>query len=141
MLRLARERNEVRVVADQRGNPTSALDIADGILRVAANLAGGDEPEHRGVFHMTAQGEASWAEFAEAVFALSLARGGPSAVVKAISTSDYPTPAERPLNSRLDCGKLARAHNVRLPHWQSSLREVISRLVAANVTTVGGAGS
>jgi dTDP-4-dehydrorhamnose reductase len=81
MLRLASHRDEVEVVADQLGNPTSALDIADGILRIAINLHGSSDPDQRGVFHMAARGEASWAQFAEAVFASSRELGGPSAGV------------------------------------------------------------
>ncbi len=129
MLRLAAERDEVGVVADQRGNPTSALDIADGILAVAANLRGNSEPALRGIFHMTGSGEASWADFAEAIFAASAAAGGPSAAVKRISTSDYPTAARRPANSRLDCAKLERVHGVRLPDWRLSAVDVVARLV------------
>lgn len=131
MLRLASERDEVAVVGDQRGNPTSALDIADGVLAVAANLDASEEPAQRGIFHMTAAGEASWAEFAEAVFASSAKAGGPSARVKHISSADYPTAAKRPGNSRLDCGKLARAHAVRLPDWQGSMTSVVARLLKA----------
>jgi dTDP-4-dehydrorhamnose reductase len=132
MLRLARGRDEVGVVADQRGNPTSALDIAEGILRVAANLRSNDDPHLRGVFHMTAAGEASWAEFAEGVFGISAERGGPAAAVRAIATTDYPTPAKRPANSRLDSSKLQRLHGVSLPDWHSSLKTVVSRLVEAS---------
>lgn len=129
MLRLAADRDEVGVVADQIGNPTSALDIADGILRVAGNLAGSDDTALRGIFHMTAAGEASWAEFAEAIFAASAARGGASAGVRRIATADYPTPAKRPANSRLDCGLIARTHGVILPDWRSSLDPVVTRLI------------
>lgn len=131
MLRLAAERDEVAVVADQRGNPTSALDIADGVLSVAANLRGNEEPMQRGIFHMTAAGEASWAEFAETVFASSAVAGGPSAHVKHIGSADYPTAATRPVNSRLDCSKLARTHGVRLPEWRQSVMSVVSRLIQA----------
>ena len=129
MLRLAGDRDEVAVVADQRGNPTSALDIAGGILRVAKNLAGSADPNLRGIFHMTAAGEASWAEFAEAIFAASGEYGGPTAHVRSIRTADYPTAAKRPPNSRLDSSKVARLHGVSLPDWRSSLKEVVSRLV------------
>jgi dTDP-4-dehydrorhamnose reductase len=129
MLRVARDRDEVSVVADQRGNPTSALDIADAVLRVAANLLESDDPAQRGIFHMTGAGEASWADFAEAIFALSAEAGGPSAAVKRITTADYPTPAKRPANSRLDSSKLARVHGVGLPPWRSSLKEVVARLL------------
>lgn len=129
MLRLAADRDEVSVVADQRGNPTSALDLADGLLAVANNLL--DERDRgRGIFHMTAAGEASWAELAEAVFDASNRLGGPSATVRPIPTQAYPTPARRPGNSRLDCSKIERVHGVRLPKWESSLRLVVSRLVS-----------
>lgn len=134
MLRLAGDRDEVGVVADQRGNPTSALDIADGVLAVAANLASSDDHTLRGIFHMTASGEASWADFAEGIFSASEAAGGPGARVRHIGTADYPTPARRPANSRLDSAKIADAHGVRLPDWRRSTAEVVRRLVGANQT-------
>ena len=129
MLRLAADRDEVAVVADQRGNPTNALDIADGIIAVARNLATSDDPELRGVFHMAGSGDASWAELAEATFAASAARGGPSAAVRRIDAAEYPTAARRPENSRLDCGKLARVHGITLPDWHNVLERVVSRLL------------
>jgi dTDP-4-dehydrorhamnose reductase len=131
MLRLAGTRDEVGVVADQRGNPTSALDIADAILIVADNLKSRTAPEGRGIFHMTASGEASWADLAEAIFAASAEAGGPSARVKRIATVDYPTPAHRPANSRLDSSRLAQVHGARLPDWRESLQGVVERLVKA----------
>jgi dTDP-4-dehydrorhamnose reductase len=132
MLRLASDRDEIRVVADQRGNPTSALDIASSVIRVLENLTESNDVALRGVFHMTGSGEASWAEFAEAIFAASAAVGGPSARVRPIPTSDYPTPAKRPANSRLDSSKLARVHGARLPDWRKSTETVVSRLVRSN---------
>jgi dTDP-4-dehydrorhamnose reductase len=129
MLRLAGDRDEIQVVADQRGNPTSALDIADGILRVAANLCADTGSAKRGIFHMTGAGDASWAEFAEAIFAASKEAGGPSALVKHIVAADYPTVAKRPANSRLDSTKLARTHGISLPDWRSSLKQVVNRLI------------
>lgn len=129
MLRLAGERDEVSVVVDQVGNPTSALDIADGILKVAANLVASRDPALRGVFHMTARGEANWADFAIAIFAASAARGGPAAAVRPISTVEYPTPAARPANSRLDCTLINQVHDVMLPDWRISLDAVIARLI------------
>lgn len=131
MLRLAGERDQVSVVADQQGNPTSALDIADGILRVAANLSSNNSRELRGVFHMTGAGSATWADLAEAVFAESAVNGAPSANVHRIASADYPTPARRPLNSRLDCRKLERVQGVRLPDWHASLKGIVRRLVQA----------
>lgn len=130
MLRLAKDRDVVRVVADQYGAPTSALDIADAIIAVARRL-GADRDSHlRGVFHMTSQGAATWAQFAAAVFEESERLGGPSARVEPIATSDYPTPAIRPTNSRLDCSKLQAAYGVSLPDWCASVGEVVARLLA-----------
>ena len=129
MLRLAETREELGVVADQIGNPTSALDIADGVLAVAQALVEHPRATTRGVFHMTGQGEAVWADLAEAVFAASAAHGGPSAQVNRIATSDYPTPAARPANSRLDCDKLAAAYGVRLPDWRGSVAATVARLL------------
>ncbi|PVE23923.1 dTDP-4-dehydrorhamnose reductase [Microvirga sp. KLBC 81] len=131
MLRLAKDRAEIGVVADQFGSPTSALDIADGIFAVAKNLL--DRPQDRtlrGVFHMTGTGFASWARFASEIFTLSAQLGGPSARVRPITTADYPTPAKRPANSRLDCTKLETIHGVKLPSWQVSLASCIERLIA-----------
>lgn len=136
MLRLAAGRDAVAVVADQHGNPTSALDIADAVLAVAGNLLARDGPELRGVFHMTAGGEASWAELAQAIFDASAQAGGPSAHVKRISTADYPTPARRPVNSRLGCSKLEEVHGVRLPDWHVSLQEVVKRVIGSGVAGV-----
>jgi dTDP-4-dehydrorhamnose reductase len=135
MLRLAGERDEVGVVSDQRGNPTNALDIADGTLAVAANLLAGSDAAQRGIFHMTAREDASWAEFAEAIFAASADAGGPTASVRRIATADYPTAARRPANSRLDCAKIERVHGVRLPSWRQSLPSVVSRLVDQSIQT------
>ena len=125
MLRLAQTREEVGVVADQFGNPTSALDIADGIITVADNLLADTDPTKRGLFHMTAADEASWADFAKAIFE---AAGSPTRV-RPITTADYPTPAVRPANSRLDSAKLAHAHGVRLPDWRHSMEQVVGRLL------------
>lgn len=128
MLRLAEARDNVSVVADQVGNPTSALDIADGILQVAGNLCVSDDPRLRGVFHMTATGDASWADFADEIFRHSKRYNAPSASVSRITTMDYPTPAKRPKNSRLDCTKLSSAHNVILPHWRTSTEAIVAAL-------------
>ncbi len=78
---------------------------------------------------MSGGGDASWAESAEAIFAASAAAGGPSARVRAIATSEYPTAARRPANSRLACDKLEAAHGVRLSGWQYSMKRTVERLV------------
>lgn len=132
MLRLAGERDVVRVVEDQRGNPTSALDIAGGILDIARQWRLGQG--EAGIFHMTAEGEASWAEFAGYIFAKSQELGGPAARVEPIPSRDYPTPARRPVNSRLDSSKLRQAYGVQLPAWQESARACIERLISNKAT-------
>ena len=127
MLRLAETRDEVAVVADQTGNPTSALDIADALLAMARRMTVDSSPS--GIFHMTASGDASWADLAEAVFAASAAHGGPSARVRRIATSEYPTPAPRPANSRLDCARLEQAYGIRLPEWRASVAAVVAGII------------
>ncbi|HBF31190.1 dTDP-4-dehydrorhamnose reductase [Rhizobium sp.] len=131
MLRVAETRESLNVVDDQIGNPTSALDIADGILAVAANLFASQDVALRGVFHMTGSGEASWADFAKYIFSISSAEGGPHADISPIPTSAYPTPARRPANSRLDCSKLSTIHGVRLADWKLTTQEIVKRLVQA----------
>jgi dTDP-4-dehydrorhamnose reductase len=113
MLRLAKERAELRVVDDQVGAPTSSLEIA----RATATLI---EKGAQGLYHMTAGGETSWCGFARAI----LGQAGLKTPVVAIRTEDYPTPARRPRNSRLDCSKLQREHGVALAPWEEALAEV-----------------
>lgn len=129
MLRLAETREELGVVADQYGNPTSALDIADAVLSIAARLHRDPDRAPRGVFHMVGRGRATWADLAEATFSASVARGGPFARVRRITTKDYPTPAARPANSQLDCSKLAEAYGVQFPDWQHSVNTTVQRLI------------
>lgn len=128
MLRLNEVRDEVAVVADQRGNPTSALDIADALLAIAVRLKSDPSPTLRGVFHMTGAGDATWADFAEEIFAAAQARGRRPTRVKRIATADYPTPARRPPNSRLDNAKLKREYGLVLPDWRASVAQCCARL-------------
>jgi dTDP-4-dehydrorhamnose reductase len=132
MLRLAATRDELKVVGDQLGTPTSALDIAAAIETVARNLvARRGEARLRGLFHMTATGgPISWADFATEIFRQSVLRGGPGARVTPIPASEYPTPARRPVWSFLDGGKLAAVHGVTLPDWRDGLAQTIERLAA-----------
>jgi dTDP-4-dehydrorhamnose reductase len=129
MLRLGETRAELGVVADQRGNPTSALDIADGVLAVAARMMKDPSRELRGVFHMTGATQASWADFAEEIFARAQKHGRAPVLVKRIATADYPTPAKRPANSRLDNSRLRRLYGVALPDWRPSLADCVARLL------------
>jgi dTDP-4-dehydrorhamnose reductase len=130
MLRLNETRDEIGVVADQRGNPTSALDIADALITLAARVKDDASPKLQGVFHMTGSGEATWADFAEAIFREAAARGRRLTHVRRIATADYPTPARRPANSRLDNGKLARVYGFRLPDWRQSVAACCARLLS-----------
>jgi dTDP-4-dehydrorhamnose reductase len=132
MLRLAVTREEINVVADQHGNPTDALAIADAILTVARNLLGSADLALRGVFHMACHGETTWAGLAAAVFEMSEALGGPSAQVRPIGTAEYPTAARRPANSRLNCGRLLELHGVALPSWRDAIAVTVARLAAAS---------
>jgi len=127
MLKIAETREEVRIVDDQIGNPTSAIDIADAVIAVGQNLLTSSDPALRGIFHMAGTGATSWADFADAIFKISAANGGPSAKVIRIPASEYPTPARRPVNSRLDCSKMHKCHGIVMPDWQASTEYVIRR--------------
>jgi dTDP-4-dehydrorhamnose reductase len=130
MLRLGETREEISVVADQRGAPTSAVDIADALVAVARKMRA--EPKNAdllGVFHMTGAGEATWADFAEEIFTESAKHGRKPVHVRRIATQDYPTPARRPTNSRLSNEKLARVFGIRLPDWRISTRACVARLL------------
>ena len=133
MLRLGENRSEVSVVADKRGAPTNALDIADAVIAVARRLTASAGREGlTGVFHLTGVGEATWAEFAETIFAEASIHGRkPLVVVRPITTADYPTPARRPANSRLDTSRLRAAYSVELPPWRDSLKSCVARLLTA----------
>lgn len=127
MLRLAETRDALNVVEDQFGCPTSALDIAEGIMAVVAGLQNGRGAN--AVYHLAGTGETHWADFARAIFAESAKRDGPSAEVTGIPSSGYPTRATRPANSRLDCTRLAETFGYRAPHWAESLGVVMDRLL------------
>ncbi len=135
MLRLAETKDALNVVGDQIGCPTYAPDIAQGLLQIAAQMV---RPEGRpGLYHMAGGGEASWAEFASAVLDGSRARGGPFAQVKPISTAEYPTPAHRPANSRLDCSRVRDVFAVELPNWQEALGRCLHQLYPGHAGVEG----
>ena len=125
MLRLGAERDELRVVADQVGTPTSAALIADVTARVMAS-----SPRATGVFHLTAQGQCSWQEFATAIFAGAQQRGllAREPRVVPITTADYPTPARRPAYSCLDTSRLRNDLAIDLPTWQQGLDRVLDEI-------------
>jgi dTDP-4-dehydrorhamnose reductase len=132
MIGLAQSRDEVRVVADQYGCPTYAPDIARAVVSIARNLLKcPSDPLLRGVFHFAGKGETSWADFAAAIFADLASKGFKRPALTYIPSSDYPTLAKRPLNSKLNCSKLASVHKVESPPWQDSLTICMKRLTSS----------
>lgn len=124
MRRLGAERPRLTIVADQIGGPTAAADIARAVLTMAEAMAA--DRSKGGLYHFAGSPDVSWADFAREIFAQS---GLPPEVVD-IPTADYPTPARRPLNSRLDCTAITRDFGIPRPDWRESLRPVIEELTA-----------
>jgi len=122
MLRLGRERDALRIVADQVGGPTPASALADACLRIAAALR--DAPGKTGTYHFAGAPETSWAGFARAIFEMA----GIACAVEDIPTSEYPTPARRPLNSRLNCTGTRVAFGLDQPDWRDGLRDILTEL-------------
>jgi dTDP-4-dehydrorhamnose reductase len=132
MLNLGQTRDSLRVVADQHGCPTAATDLASAILAIAQRVQeDGWDDARSGVFHAAGSGETTWHGLAMAVFQEASRRGvkTPSSVA-AITTAEYPTPARRPANSRLDCTRLATVFGIRLPNWQESLVRTVDEIFA-----------
>lgn len=128
MLNLA-TREELRIVADQRGCPTAAEDVAEAIKAIIRRLEEG-VVDPFGTFHLAGQGTASWFEFAQAIFELRTTAGRRGPRLTAIATSDYPTAARRPMNSTLDCSKVARTYGIALPPWRQSLATVLREMAS-----------
>ena len=126
IMRLARERERLRVVADQFGCPTWSRMIAETTaLALRQALAAGDWDAFTGTYHLAASGVTSWQGFAQAILNLMPATGKKCTAVEAISTPEYPTPAKRPAYSVLACDKLEHVFGLRLPHWEDSLKQVM----------------
>jgi dTDP-4-dehydrorhamnose reductase len=125
MLRLGAERPHLRVVADQKGCPTSADDIARAILTILGRI--GDGPY--GTYHFVNAGQASWHDLAERVFARAATHGRPVPSVEPIATSDYPTPAARPANSRLATAKIMRDFGISPRDWHEAIDEIVDTLL------------
>lgn len=129
MLRLSETNEVVRVVDDQRGCPTSALDLAAAILEIASRLHSDADGDLRGTFHLCGSGSITWADFAEMIFSQSRRMGFKSVSVERIATTQYPTPARRPPDSRLDCGKIAEIYGIQLPTWQNSTEVTVEAIL------------
>src|SRR6266536_1943086 len=130
MLRLAQAKDHIRVVDDQRGAPTAANDLANAMLDILGQLREG--AESCGIYHVTAQGETTWYGFASAIFATWQRRGYRVPQLEAITSAEFPTPARRPANSRLDCAKVERDFGIRLPAWQESVDACLERLATGS---------
>lgn len=123
MLRLGRERDDLNIVADQIGGPTPARDLAGACMGMVQTLL--LEPDKRGIYHFSGGRDVSWADFAREIFR----QAGINCAVQDIASSQYPTPAQRPLNSRLDCATLAASFGIKRPLWQAGLAEILTDIL------------
>ena len=124
MLRLGAERDELRVVADQHGGPTPAADIAAACLTMAQAMRA--DPARGGIYHFAGAPDTTWAGFARAI----MSQAGLACQVSDIASSDYPTPARRPMNSRLDCSAIRRDFGIARPDWRAGLAQVLLELTS-----------
>ena len=129
MLAAAHQRRSLTVVSDQTGNPTSALDLADGLLAAARSRAGRGK-----VYHLSGSGEASWAQLAMQVMQEAKHYGAPTADIVSISSREWPTRAARPQHSALNCERFFSAFGHRMPLWTESLKPVVARLLDKSET-------
>lgn len=132
IIRLAREREKLSIVADQIGAPTSSRLIAEATAHIAAQLPDDEDTTLGGVYHLQGAGEASWFEFASAI--VERLRNADATALRCremtpIPSSAYPTPAQRPANSRLDCGKIRRAFDLRLPQWRDDFERLFEEIL------------
>ena len=130
MLRLAKDRKSMSVISDQIGAPTGAELLADVVAHAIPKALA--QPDLAGTYHLAASGETSWHAFAKLVIEYARGQGTKLAVetVEAIPTSAYPTPARRPLNSRLDTSKLTERFGLELPHWELGVRRMLAEISA-----------
>ena len=123
MLKLGKDRQTLSVVADQVGGPTPAAAIADAVFAATRQMCDGAEG---GIYHYAGQPDISWADFARAV----MAEAGLRCRIIDIRTENYPTPAQRPHNSRLDCSSFVAQFGVERPDWRQGLRDVVAEMGA-----------
>ena len=133
IVHLAGTREELRVVCDQRGNPTSTRQLADAILRILPRLL--REDELWGTYHFSGTGVTTWHGFASCIVAAQAPLTGRYPVLTAISSGDYPTAARRPLNSMLDCTKFAQVFGFRATPWSDEVQAVTRALIEDRITT------
>ncbi len=130
MLRLGNERDVLRVIADQRGTPTSAEHLAEALLDIASKIAIAGDEAPWGTYHLTAAGETTWHGFAMEIFRHEREAGRKVPRLEAITSAEYPTPALRPQYSVLDTSKIKDAFGIALPPWQAGVANCMKRLAA-----------
>ena len=131
MLNAGKTRDRLTVVADQKGCPTTAGDLADAILAIITRLRDGWRDEYAGASHAAGSGWTTWHGLAVAAFEEAARHGQRAPVVDPLTTADWPTPAKRPADSRLDCTRLAPVFGVRLPAWRSSVGPVVDAILGS----------
>jgi dTDP-4-dehydrorhamnose reductase len=124
MLRLASERDEIGVVNDQVGSPTSATDIAEAVLTIAKQMTKDGAPPS-GTWHFVNSGSATWHDLAEFIFVRASAKGLKVPRLNAIMTSEYPTPARRPANSQLDTSRIMKDFGIKPRHWHDAIGDIL----------------
>ncbi len=133
MLNAQTRTSTLKVVADQQGSPTSAPDLAEAILAIVRRIeTGGFDPALTGIYHAANRGFTTWHGLATATFEEARRHGRTMPDVGAIKTEDWPTPAARPPDTRLDCSKLERTFGVELPEWRPSLARTVDEILASN---------
>lgn len=132
MLRLAQSRSALSVVDDQRGCPTYAPHLAQVLLGIAGHIKDKAAGEPWGIYHAVGTGETTWCGLARAVFDEARRHGLPAAEVAPTTTAHYPTPARRPMNSRLSCAKLERVFGLALPSWQDGVAQSVACLAQSS---------
>jgi dTDP-4-dehydrorhamnose reductase len=136
MLRLARKRDVVRVVADQRGSPTSTRELARAILHIAPQLL--NNPDKSGIYHFAGEGVTTWHGFASAAIETFCELTERTVKVEPITTAEFPTKTKRPVNSALDCSKFDASFGFNRKSWRSEVREIAGILVCAGAATSSG---
>ena len=129
MLRLGKERDELNVVADQFGGPSSAKNIAETLMTLAERYQK-DKNLQWGTYHYCGMPKTNWYDFAKEIFKQAKEKGliSKTIQVNAITTAEYPTPAKRPSNSMLDCEKIKNTFAIEMPNWKEALKEVVKKV-------------
>ncbi len=133
ILRLIQERDQLSIVVDQWGSPASASILADVTFKIVDTIFNDKDFKNYGTYHVTCEGETNWHQYAQLVASKAIELGFASKIkpdaIQSIKTIDYPTPAKRPLNSRLNTHKLQKVFMLKLPHWQDEVTKTLKALI------------